>query len=161
MEGQHLRRARRAEAEDGAVVVEFAVVFVLFIALLWGIVTYGVIFAAQQTLTHAAAESARATVGHGSFEEARTVATSVATGQLDWLGGSATPTEGDVRLGDCVSSLDEVFDPDGYEASVDGEKCVFVQYEYPWHADPIIPPISYVGTPPTIRGTAVITWEGN
>ena len=155
-----MRRVRRAEADEGAVVVEFAVVFVLFITLLWGILTYGVIFAAQQTLTHAAAESARATVGYDDPSQARTVATDVATGQLHWLGSSAVPSDADMQFGDCAQPEDT--DPfDGSPVDTDAaERCVFVSYEYPWHDDPIIPPISYVGTPPTLRGTAVITWEG-
>jgi Flp pilus assembly protein TadG len=54
---------RRNRPEDGAVIVEFAAIFIVFAMLLWGLISYGVIFAAQQSLTHAVAEAARATVG--------------------------------------------------------------------------------------------------
>ena len=40
--------------------VEFAIVVVLLIMLLYGIITYGLILAAQATLTQAAADAARA-----------------------------------------------------------------------------------------------------
>ena len=40
--------------------VEFAFVVVLLIALLYGIITYGLILAAQATITQAAADGARA-----------------------------------------------------------------------------------------------------
>ena len=51
---------RRREDEHGAEMVEFAVVVVLLIALLYGIITYGLILAAQATITQAAADATRA-----------------------------------------------------------------------------------------------------
>ena len=53
------RPRRRRDDERGAEMVEFAVVVVLLIALLYGIITYGLILAAQATLTQAAADAAR------------------------------------------------------------------------------------------------------
>ena len=44
----------------GAEMVEFAIVVVLLIALLYGIISYGLILAAQATITQAAADAARA-----------------------------------------------------------------------------------------------------
>ena len=46
--------------ERGAEMVEFAFVVVLLIALLYGIISYGLVLAAQSTLTQAAADAARA-----------------------------------------------------------------------------------------------------
>src|ERR1700733_9677296 len=46
--------------ERGAEMVEFAFVVVLLIALLYGIISYGLILAAQNTITQAAADGARA-----------------------------------------------------------------------------------------------------
>ena len=57
-----MRDLAHRDAESGAVVVEFAIVFVLFVTLLWGLISYGAIFAVQQSLSHAAAEGARAGV---------------------------------------------------------------------------------------------------
>lgn len=134
--------------QDGAVVVEFAIVFTLFITLLWGIFTYGVIFAVQQTVTHAAGEAARSTVGYSDFTEAQAVAHSVATEQLKWLGAAGAPALGDVSLGPCGTSAP-------------GVQCVHVEYEYPWGTDPIISPLLNIGTPSVLRGTATITWDGS
>ena len=53
-----LRRWR--DDEHGAEMVEFAFVVVLLIMLLYGIITYGLILAAQATVTQAAADGARA-----------------------------------------------------------------------------------------------------
>ena len=46
--------------ERGAEMVEFAFVVVLLIALLYGIISYGLVLAAQSTITQAAADGARA-----------------------------------------------------------------------------------------------------
>jgi Flp pilus assembly pilin Flp len=51
---------RRRDDEHGAEMVEFAFVVVLLIGLLYGIITFGLILAAQATITQAAADGARA-----------------------------------------------------------------------------------------------------
>lgn len=138
----------RGAREDGAVVVEFAIVFVLFVTLLWGIFTYGVIFAVQQTVTHAAAEAARATVGQASTEDAKDVAYSVAQEQLSWLGTAGAPDrDADVQFAACPAPASD-------------QTCVFVEYTYPWADEPIITPIFDIGIPDSLAGTAVMTWEG-
>lgn len=138
---------RRTTDEDGAVLVEFAAVFVLFVTLLWGLITYGVIFAAQQTLTHAAAESARATVGQTTEQDAKDLALSTAQEQLNWLGTPGAPAHDDVVFRSC--------DP-----PADDQTCVVVTYTYPWDADPLVPPLLDIGVPDQLTGTAVVVWEG-
>ena len=56
---------RRSEDETGAELVEFAFVVVLLITILYGIITYGMILAAQSTLTQAAADAATDGTGGG------------------------------------------------------------------------------------------------
>lgn len=73
--------------EDGAVIVEFAAIFVLFATLLAGLITYGMIFAVQQSLSHASSEAARSVVGVTDAGEAESRIDSVLDAQLDWLGG--------------------------------------------------------------------------
>ena len=140
-------RRTRPGFEDGAVVVEFAAVFLLFVTLLWGMITYGVIFAAQQTITHAASEAARATVGQPTQDAARNAALGVATEQLDWLGAPGAPELGDVTFGACP-------------APAAAQSCAFVEYSYPWATDPIITPLLDIGIPAQLTGSAVVTWDG-
>ena len=52
--------------QQGAAAVEFAILFPIFFLIFYAIITYGLIFAAQQTLTLAAAEGARAAVRYPS-----------------------------------------------------------------------------------------------
>jgi Flp pilus assembly protein TadG len=51
---------RRARAQRGSTAIEFALLFPLFFTVLYAIVTFSLIFVAQQNLTLAAEEGARA-----------------------------------------------------------------------------------------------------
>jgi Flp pilus assembly protein TadG len=126
-------------------VVEFAIVFLLFMTLVWGIITYGVVFAVQQTVTHAAGEAARATVSQPTVEEAEAVALSVAASQTTWLGEHVTTS---VEFLPCDA------------ANPDGATCVHVEFTYPWAEHPIVTPLFSVGIPDVLRGDAVAVWEG-
>jgi Flp pilus assembly protein TadG len=66
--GYFAKRLRRRHGEDerGAELLEFALVVVLLITLLYGIITYGVILAAQATVTQAAADAARSGIVQGT-----------------------------------------------------------------------------------------------
>jgi len=54
---------RRAD-ERGVAAVEFAIIVVLFLTLMWGILIYGVLLAMNHNLSYAATEAARAAVGY-------------------------------------------------------------------------------------------------
>jgi len=127
--------------------VEFAIVFLLFMTLVWGLITYGVVFAAQQTVTHAAGEAARATVGFDAWDDAQTTAMAVAAEQMSWLGEQGDPWQGSVLEDDC---------PPPAEA----QTCVYVEITYPWAEEPIVTPLFRVGIPQVLRGEAVVVWEG-
>ena len=62
-------RLRRV-SENGTAAVEFAIVFPVLFAVLYGIVTYSVIFVAQQSLTLAAEEGARAALNYQNAADA-------------------------------------------------------------------------------------------
>jgi Flp pilus assembly protein TadG len=73
-----MARARdlgHAGQQQGAAVVEFAVVLTLLLAILGGIVDFGFLFNAQISLTHAAREGVRVeAIGTGDPEAAATAA---------------------------------------------------------------------------------------
>src|SRR5580698_6324963 len=92
----HAPRTRHAR---GNTAVEFALLFPLFFMVLYGIVTFSLIFVAQQTLTLAAQEGARATLKYQpakSDAEALTArvnaACHVANGLTNWLADVADCT---------------------------------------------------------------------
>ena len=71
--------------------VEFAFVVVLLIALLYGIISYGLILAAQSTITQAAADGARAGIVASSTAPA--TAEAQACNDVGWMDKSALPLE--------------------------------------------------------------------
>ena len=81
--GIRTRLGRRDER--GAEMVEFAFVVVLLIALLYGIISYGLVLAAQSTITQAAADGARAGIVASSIGAA-TAAENQASTDIGWMG---------------------------------------------------------------------------
>ena len=82
------RLAKRLGRHDerGAEMVEFAFVVVLLIALLYGIISYGLVLAAQSTLTQAAADAARSGIVMSSTTAAVTTAEVEAANDVGWMG---------------------------------------------------------------------------
>lgn len=138
-----MQRGRQGH-EDGAVVVEFAVVFILFMTLVWGLISYGVIFAVQQSVSHAAAEATRAAVDVPGTAAARTRADAVLTDQLDWLddAGLSSTIDADVPCDTAIYPADTT--------------CLVVEVSYDWESHAIIPTMLDVATPSAIRSRAVI-----
>ena len=83
--------------------VEFAIVVVLLIALLYGIITYGLILAAQATVTQAAADGARA----GIVAASTAIATAEAQAATDvgWMNKGTCGTVGHGTI-TCVATAD-------------------------------------------------------
>jgi Flp pilus assembly protein TadG len=81
--------------QKGAAGIEFALLFSLFFFVLYGVVSYGIVMAIQQALTHAAAEGARAGVSKvnqtvfSNTNQQQTqqslLATNAATRAFSWL----------------------------------------------------------------------------
>lgn len=76
--------------QKGAAAIEFAFVFPVFFLVFYGIITYGIIFLAQQSITLAAAEGARAALRFSATDAGRdTNARNAAIGTgsaAAWLG---------------------------------------------------------------------------
>ena len=143
--------------ERGATAVEFALMLPMFFLILYAIITYGMIFAAQQNLTLAATEGARAAltyrqVGAAATQQATqqaalaaraTAACTAATNLTTWLQGAiCTPTQ----QGNCT-----------YDASM---YCVQITLTYPYATRPLIPSFPLLGSllpvPSTLTGTAMV-----
>lgn len=139
------RIERPFDDDGGAVVVEFAVVFILFVVLLAGLIQYGAIFMTQQSLTHAAAEGTRAAVDVIDDADAETRARAVVADQLDWL----DPAGLTVGPSPMVQSCDTAIYPAGTE-------CLVVDITFDWAGHRIVPTMIGVATPDTMTARAVI-----
>lgn len=152
------RRANGRGRQRGVAAIEFAIVFLLFFMLVWGILTYGFAFAAQQTLTLAAENGARAALHYQPAQTAaealaaRTAAAQNATAKsLDWL-----------------QKFNPLYDPQG-AVTVQGQPCVYdaalicfsVSVTYPYAQRPLIPSIPGLGllVPQTLVGNAAMQMD--
>jgi Flp pilus assembly protein TadG len=93
---------RRQGDERGAEMVEFAVIVVLLITIVYGIAAFGLIFGANETVTQAAADASRAGMVFSSATYGVPQAQTTALNDMGWLvGSSATCATATV---DCLSA---------------------------------------------------------
>lgn len=135
-------RCRRKRQQRGVYALEWAIIFPVFFALLYGIVCYGLTFLVRQSMQYAVEEGARAAlrypsssiVGsspptwlHRSLQARRTTADA-----LNWLPPALRPAEGDIsftlcRLNDSSCNQNTAFNP-GLDCNVDTPCLVLVSY---------------------------------
>jgi Flp pilus assembly protein TadG len=141
------RRLRRA-SERGTAAIEFALVFPVLFAVLYGIVTYSVIFVAQQSLTLAAEEGARAALNYQSAANAAAAlaargqnACAAASNAAGWLQANAS----------CAAHAQAC----SYDASMD---CIEVTLSYNYASHPLLPTLPLVGLalPQTLSSAATV-----
>lgn len=181
MEMQLKPRARRRETDRGirrqagAHAVEFALIFPVFFALLYGTLAYGLIFAMRLGLQHAAEEGARAALSYqlpttpadtqiGLRESAAAV---VATTAAKWIAGL-----GGIEVASEICPITEtncqpVFGAERDDSIACGttlaDGCqVVVTVEFPYDEHPIFPAIPGFGLlmPSSIQGRARAVLDG-
>ena len=145
--------------ERGAEMVEFAFVVVLLIALLYGIVSYGLILSAQSTVTQAAADGARA--GIVASNTAACTATSPPAGStcataeteaatdVGWMDKGTCGTSGTTIT--CVAS-------EAPCTSNAANECLTVTVTYNYNSNPLFPelPGMSIITPSQLSSTNVL-----
>lgn len=132
--------------EDGAALVEFALVVVLLLTMTVGVLTYGVVLWLQQSLTHTASAAARSAIVVPESEIPARVA-GIADEQLAWMGAAAGHVQVQPTLvGPCPEGL--------------GTRCVTVDIRYPWGDRPLIPSFLGLPTPDVVGATATLELEG-
>ncbi|WP_412103100.1 TadE/TadG family type IV pilus assembly protein [Polaromonas sp. SM01] len=146
----------------GTVAIEFAFLFPAFFLIFYAITTYGLIFAAQQTLTLAAAEGGRAALRYpGGAADTLTArqnnACAAALLPLSWLqnmgglGAGSGCSGGPAAPGVSVKN-----DPCSYATS---HRCFTVTVRYDYQAHPMVPQLlgSFsLPTPTALQGSAVV-----
>jgi len=131
---QHLQR------QDGVAAIEFAIVSMVFLVILFGILTYGYIYGMDQSMNHAAEEGARAAIASTSEAAAITTAHDTAYSRLHAYQPSLQSSDVVATVGDCDTSF----------------RCITVTITYPWSSRPIIPRFVGLPTPSQIQATATI-----
>ena len=152
--------------QKGAAAIEFAIIFPIFFIIFYAVVTYGLIFAAQQTITLAAAEGARAAVRYqsGSNEvdrqNARIAAACDMSNQvLAWLMKTGSGQAG--TSGSCATGTTKtVVTADNTLCSaLNGVTCIKVLVTYDYDKAPLVPkllgPLMSLPTPSLLQGQAV------
>src|SRR5437899_2856766 len=138
--------------QHGIAAVEFAIVFPVFFVIFYGLVTYGLIFVAQQSLTLAAEEGARAALRYSSTSNPGTIACDTAKSVVSWLGTGIVT---------CTASNPAINCP--YPAGNTTAKCIKVSVAYPYQANPLIPlllgPLMNVVVPTQIGSSATVQLE--
>jgi Flp pilus assembly protein TadG len=140
-----LLRQRRGD-ERGAELIEFAIVVVLLITLLYGIITYGLILAAQATVTQAAADAARSGIVSATT---KVTAEGQAGTDVGWMNKGAcgehdTTITCNATVTDCPSN--------------GSQQCLKVTVAYNYSSNPLFPELPGLGliTPSTISSTNVL-----
>ncbi len=142
---------RRRDDEHGAEMVEFAFVVVLLIALLYGIISYGLILAAQATLTQAAADGARA--GIVASSTAKATAEAQAGNDVGWM-NKGTCYEPDVPAGSAAAAI-RCTAVTGTCPSNPSNQCLTVTVTYNYNSNPLFPELPGMGviTPSTLSSS--------
>jgi Flp pilus assembly protein TadG len=136
-----LKEPRPPRDERGAEMVEFAFVVVLLIALLYGIISYGLILAAQSTITQAAADGARA--GIVTAPTAIATAEAQAANDVGWM-GKGTCYQPDVPAGVSGAAI-SCTATKGTCLSNPNNQCLTVTVSYNYNASPLFPLLPGMG----------------
>jgi Flp pilus assembly protein TadG len=134
---------RRAPGQRGAVLVEFALAATVFLMLVYGAISYGVMFWVKSTITHAAAEGARAAI---RSTDAVAGAKASAEAVLD----SSMPT-GKAAYAKPVTPTTAACT---YNAAA---TCITVTVTYPYAAQPVVPTLPLLSfLPSQLRSTSIV-----
>ena len=139
------RRLRRNE--EGAALVEFALVVGIFVMVLYGLIYFGMALATKQRVTNAAAEGARSAVGASSAADAQTIAQNRVLALLGAPNGRYTVTPVAAPCNAAVTN---------------GPQCITVTIAWDWENHPAVPAAPGLGLAPvnSLGSSAVVQYSG-
>jgi Flp pilus assembly protein TadG len=152
-------RQRVGRDEDGAETVEFAIVVVLLITLLYGIVSIGLSLAAKVTITQAAADGARAGIVMPTKALQISTAEATAANDVAWMGKGTcgtTTTAGTTIT--CVATEDPVPPSTTSCPANASATCLTVVVTYNYAKSPLFPVLPGFGvlSPNTITTSSTL-----
>ena len=139
-------RTRGARRQRGSMAVEFAMVFPLFFAVVYGIVVFSLMMVAQQNLTMAAEEGARAALNWQSNTSQQTALANRAQAACV---AAKNVVASIVSSATCTPTS---------SACNSGMYCVNVTLSYDYKANPFMPAIPFLSLvmPPALTSSAVV-----
>lgn len=127
---------------DGVSAVEFALIFPILFLMMYGLLTYSIIFAIQHSLSLAAAEGGRAAVRFSQNQDViatrANAACEAAKNSLKWLEqiGIANQCASAAGSGVMVNVLEKNCPGGQVQAN---QHCLEISVSYPYRAQPLIP----------------------
>jgi Flp pilus assembly protein TadG len=156
MNTQRLRT--RAHAQRGAYAVEFAMVFLISFSLLYGIISYGMLFAFRLGLQNAAEDGARAALRYQPTLTARsTQAKTTATLSSSWMPAVVTP---DVTATVCEVATNNCTTPTASTCAIWVTRCRMVVTVTATNMHLLLPPFPSFAMPDQIVGQASMLLDG-
>jgi Flp pilus assembly protein TadG len=128
MNSLHARVWKQLRSERGVVALEFAIVAQLLILLLYGLITYGFVFALDHNITQAAAEGARHAISEPTNALDSTITGDACSDATDHISFAAAKAH-------AVCSANIITNCNG----TTGLRCIHVQITYDWRSYPLIP----------------------
>lgn len=127
--------------QRGSAALEFALVLPVFVLIVYGLILYALLFAAQHTLVQAAAEGARAALRHGTPAQREATACQVAGDAVAWIRAATGAAPACVVNADCANA-----------------PCRRVQLTYNWGAAPLVPtpPLFTALVPQQLQSSAIV-----
>ncbi len=142
---------KRLRGENGVEMLEFALVIPIFVFVLYGLIAFGVMLNAKQTMTHAVSEGARAAIGatqqpgdaNLQAAQARVAKQQVKQSVEGALGGNYDDSMTTATVDTC---------------STGSGKCITVKLTYPYESKPLVPNAPGLGLmlPSSLSSTAVV-----
>jgi len=162
----------RLRGERGVAMVEMALVFVLFVMMVWGVITFGVAYQLRENMTHAAQEALRAavvspdeaTMNSNAVARARSLMTAdLGSSRADAPASplatcSTNEASGNGYLDICTNYTGTAASGSRYPQCNDplGGECMTVTIAYHWGDSPLVAPIPgiFAFMPTTLTVTA-------
>ena len=131
--------------QRGVASLEFAIVVLLLLVMIYGLLTFGFIFALNHNLSLAASEGARSAI-----QKSHTSATAA---DIEAYAESNALQRLSFQAAKDNAVIDAQVDPCTNDPAID---CITVTIDYDWDTYPIIPELLGIGTPNTLNATAVV-----
>ncbi|PLZ03357.1 pilus assembly protein TadE [Burkholderia sp. WAC0059] len=141
----------RRHRQRGNAAIEFALLFPLFFLIFYAIVTFSVIFVAQQCLTLAAEDGARAALVYQQADTPADALASRAEAACETASQLVQDASAFVGNANCAQTSGQC----AYDSTMD---CVNVTLTYGYAANPILPaiPLMNLALPANLTGSATV-----